>query len=289
MRVGIFIVGAPKAGTTSLHYYLNEHPEILMSALKEPDFFSHKEILEQDLYYENSKINTIEKYHNLFKEGKELKIFGDSSVSYLFYPEVSKRIKEYNSDSKIIIMLRNPIDRAFSHYLMDYRLGLINQSFENVLVEGKTGTKQELFYQQFVTLGLYYEQVRRYLETFGKENVHIIFYDDFKNDLQNQVQKVYDFLEVESTFIAQLSTKHNTFSIPKSSWTRKVYAFVKLRKILRKILPNQIVIQVKSILFSKTDRPTLSERLRKQLNELYAADIKQLAILLNRDLSQWIK
>lgn len=288
MKVDFFIVGAPKAGTTSLYHYLNEHPEIVMSSQKETDFFSDESLQKQGLYYGKSRITTLEQYHMLF-ESYENKVTGEASVSYLFYEDVPEKIKAYNSAAKIIVMLRNPAERAFSHYLMDYRLGLINQSFENVLAEGKTGRKQELFYQQFVTLGLYYEQVRRYLETFGKENVHIIFYDDFKNDLQNQIQKVYDFLEVESTFIAKLSTKHNTFSIPKSSWTRKVYAFVKLRKLLRKILPNQIVIQVKSRLFSKTDRPTLSERLRKQLNELYAADIKQLAILLNRDLSQWTK
>ena len=74
MKVGIFIVGAPKAGTTSLHYYLNEHPEILMSSVKEPNFFSDKEITNQGLYYETSRINTSQKYHNLFLEKEDEKI-----------------------------------------------------------------------------------------------------------------------------------------------------------------------------------------------------------------------
>ena len=288
MKVDFFIVGAPKAGTTSLYYYLNEHPEIVMSSQKETDFFSDESLQKQGLYYGKNRISSMEHYHALF-ENYENKVVGEASVSYLFYEDVPNKIKAYNASAKIIIMLRNPADRAFSHYLMDYRLGLINQSFESVIAEKNRSRKQELFYQQFVRLGLYYEQLKRDFETFGKENVHIIFYDDFKNDLQNQVQKTYDFLEVDSTFVAQLNTKHNTYSMPKRSWIRKVYAFVQLRKLLRKILPNQIVKQIKAIFFSKTNKPVLSDKLRMQLNELYADDIKELAILLNRDLSQWTK
>ena len=135
MKVRIFIVGAPKAGTTSLHYYLNEHPEILMSSVKEPDFFLEKEIDDIGLYYGTTRIETSDKYHNLFSDKKDEEIFGESSVSYLYYPEVPKRIKEYNTEAKIIIMLRNPVDRAFSHYLMDFKLGLLSDKFEDVFTE----------------------------------------------------------------------------------------------------------------------------------------------------------
>ena len=82
-------------------------------------------------------IETSEKYHNLFSDKKDEEIFGESSVSYLYYPEVPKRIKEYNTEAKIIIMLRNPVDRAFSHYLMDSRLGLLSDKFEDVFNKKK--------------------------------------------------------------------------------------------------------------------------------------------------------
>ena len=101
-----------------------------MSIRKEPDFFSDIEIQEQGLYYGSSRINTITKYNSLFSDWIDESIIGEASVSYLFYPNVPERIKIYNDNSKIIIMLRNPIDRAFSHYLMDYRLGLTSNSFE---------------------------------------------------------------------------------------------------------------------------------------------------------------
>ena len=175
MKVRIFIVGAPKAGTTSLHYYLNEHPEILMSSVKEPDFFLEKEIDDLGLYYGTTRIETSDKYHNLFSDKKDEEIFGESSVSYLYYPEVPKRIKEYNTEAKIIIMLRNPVDRAFSHYLMDFKLGLLSDKFEDVF-----NKKEGLKFQQYFLLGNYYEQVKRYFDKFSKENVHIIWYSDFK-------------------------------------------------------------------------------------------------------------
>ena len=177
MKVNLFIVGAPKAGTTSLHHYLNEYPEILMSIIKEPDFFSDIEIQEQGLYYGSSRINNITKYNSLFSDWIDESIIGEASVSYLFYPNVPQRIKIYNDNSKIIIMLRNPIERAFSHYLMDYRLGLTSDTFEE-----EFDKKNTLNFQQYFLLGNYFHQVKRYLDIFGKENVHIIWYSDFKEN-----------------------------------------------------------------------------------------------------------
>ena len=132
LKVDFFIVGAPKAGTTSLYYYLNEHPEIVMSTQKETDFFSDESLQKQRLYYGKNRIETIEKYHALFRQ-KQDKIYGEASVSYLFYEDVPKKIKTYNPKAKIIIMLRNPTDRAFSHYLMDYRLGLLSTSLDRII------------------------------------------------------------------------------------------------------------------------------------------------------------
>ena len=103
MKVDFFIVGAPKAGTTSLCHYLNEHPEIVMSRQKETDFFSDESLQKQGLYYGKNRVDKIEKYHNLFPTLQEKK-YGEASVSYLFYEDVPKKIKEYNSNGKIIII-----------------------------------------------------------------------------------------------------------------------------------------------------------------------------------------
>lgn len=284
MKVGIFIVGAPKSGTTSLHYYMNEHPEILMSSVKEPDFFSDKEIVDQGLYYVTSRINTLQKYHNLFLDKNNEKIFGESSVSYLFYPEVPKKIKKYNTESKIIIMLRNPVDRAFSHYLMDFKLGLISDRFEDVF-----NKKEGLKFQQYFLLGNYYSQVKRYFDAFSKENVHIIWYSDFKKDAEKEVQKVFKFISVNSYYKVNFENVHNRFSMPKSKVIRKIYSIVWFRKLLSFLLPSTIVRFIRSTLFKKENKPRITTKLRKILTEYYLDNICKLESLLSINLSEWKK
>ncbi len=284
MKVGIFIVGAPKAGTTSLHYYLNEHPEILMSSVKEPDFFSDKEIVDQGLYYGTTRINTSQKYHNLFQEKKDAKIFGESSVSYLFYPEVPKRIKEYNTDAKIIIMLRNPVDRAFSHYLMDFRLGLLSDEFEDVF-----NKKEGLKFQQYFLLGNYYSQVKRYYAEFSKENVHIIWYSDFKKDAEKEIQKVFKFIGIDLDYKVNFETVHNSFSMPKNKIIRKIYSVIWLRKLLSFLLPSTFVRFTKSTLFKKRIKPKITTESSKTFTEYYLDDICKLEELLSINLSEWKK
>ena len=284
MKVGIFIVGTPKAGTTSLHHYLNEYPEILMSSEKEPDYFSDKEIFQQGLYYGESRIDSLIKYNNLFSKRDKEKFLGEASVSYLFYPKVSERISVYNSESKIIIMLRNPIDRAFSHYLMDYRLGLTSKSFEE-----EFKNQESLNFQQYFLLGNYYNQVKKYLEVFDTENVHIIWYSDFKQNAEKELQKVINFIGLNSDFKVDFNKVHNSFSMPKNNMIRKIYSVIWLRKILTFIFPEKFVNLIKSILFNKGKKPKLSEDSRRVLFSYYKSDIEDLEQLLSVNLSRWKK
>ena len=284
MKVNLFIVGTPKAGTTSLHHYLNEFPDILMSIRKEPDFFSDREIQEQGLYYSSSRINSLTKYNSLFSDWIDESIIGEASVSYLFYPNVPERIKLYNDNSKIIIMLRNPIERAFSHYLMDYRLGLTSNSFEE-----EFDKKETLNFQQYFLLGNYFHQVKRYLNIFGKENVHIIWYSDFKENTANELNKVISFLGLNTDFKLDFNKIHNSFSMPKNNFIRKIYSIVWLRKTLSFLLPENLLIYIKTVLFNKVNKPKLSERTRELLYEYYLPDIQSLEKLLSVNLSQWKK
>ena len=95
MKVDFFIVGAPKAGTTSLYHYLNEHLEVEMSSQKEPDYFSDDALQEQGMYYGKNRIDTLDKYNNLFVN-PQAKLRGEGSVSYFFYDDVPNKIKKYN-------------------------------------------------------------------------------------------------------------------------------------------------------------------------------------------------
>jgi hypothetical protein len=288
MKVDFFIAGAPKAGTTSLYYYLEEHPEIEMSSKKEPDYFSDTPLQEQGMYYGKNRINTLDKYESLFAQ-KEGVIYGEGSVSYLFYENVAEDIKKYNPNAKIIIMLRNPIDRAFSHYLMDYRLGLVSDSFEDIINKKSKYKNAHLFYQQYIEVSEYAKQIQRYCNVFSTDNLLLIDYEDFKGDVSGIVDLVYDFLKVSTEFSADVNTKHNTFTMPKNKGIRFIYSFVILRKILTFIFPKSLVENIKGLLFKSDKKPKLLEETRNQLKQFFSDDVRELGRVLGKDYSKWTK
>lgn len=289
MRVDFFIVGAPKAGTTSLYHYLNEHPEIEMSSKKEPDYFSDRYIHEQGMYYGNERIETLEKYQALFPNDNTGKKLGEASVSYLFYPNVAENIYKYNSDAKIIILLRNPVERAFSHYLMDFRLGLVTETFEDIINKKPKSNNSDLFYQQYIELSSYSKQVKRYLHVFEKQNVFIIDYIDFKEDTSKVLEELFQFIGVSPYFKPNVKKKHNTYSMPKNNVIRVIYSFAMLRKILRLLFPSTLYKRARSILFKQGKKPVLSQALKLQLNQYFKNDVERLAELLEKDYSRWIE
>ena len=288
MIVDFFIVGAPKAGTTSLYHYLNEHPQVEMSSQKEPDYFSDKAINEQGMYYGKNRVNTLDKYESLFVQ-KESVVYGEGSVSYLFYDNVAEDIKKYNPNAKIIIMLRNPIERAFSHFLMDYRLGLIRDSFENVIANKSKHKNAHLFYQQYIEVSKYTTQIQRYLDFFEKDSILFIDYDDFKKNVSETVDKVYNFLNISTDFAANINTKYNAFTMPKNKIIRFIYSFVFLRKILTFLFPIYLVRNIRGFLFEEDEKPELLKETRVLLGKIFNDDIRKLEEVLGKDYSKWIQ
>jgi len=289
MKVDFFIVGAPKAGTTSLYHYLNEHPKISMSSVKEPNYFSYEELETQKLYYKSNKINSLDSYHNLFPTRDANLIYGEASVSYLFYKNVAEKIKTYNKNAKIIILLRNPIERAFSHYLMDVRLGLISESFESVVDGFETTSKNKLYYQQYIELGKYYNQISNYKRLFNDKNILIIDYEDFKNKTSLSVTTVFDFLQIDTSFMPNLDLNHNTFRKPKFTFIEKLYSNHSIRCIINKLISSKFKNYINQIVFDKEDKPILSHDLRVRLKSIFKNDVNKLSDMLNKDFSKWIK
>ena len=279
MKVNTFIVGAPKAGTTSLHYYLNQHADVSMSSVKEPNFFSAKEV--ESLFYNSKCIDDSNDYHQLFsKEKRQIK--GEASVSYLFYENVPKRIYDYNSEAKIIIMLREPIERAFSHYLMDCRLGFCSEKLEDIIDNPQSYPQ---YFQQYLELGNYYSQLKRYYDIFGKEQLLVIFYEDFKTDTKKVMKSVFSFLQIKQQEI-DFSIK-NPFLLASNALISKLYKFNIIRKGIKTIMPEHILSLISSKYFSAKSKPMLSKATEQQLKAFYKPDIFQLEKLLNIDLAKW--
>lgn len=169
----LFVPGAAKSGTTTLHYCLNQHPDIWMSPEKETNYFS------SDALY-NVREKT-EYYLSLFRKGKYCMYRGESSPSYMLLSSLTaRRIKARTNQSKFIFILRNPIDRVFSQYAWVRGRGLENRSFEIAFWDSAQAVSASGYDQDYYRLGCYGTLLVPYYETFGKENIHLILTENLK-------------------------------------------------------------------------------------------------------------
>ncbi|MDC0664160.1 sulfotransferase family protein [Marinobacter sp. SS21] len=283
-KVNFFIVGAPKCATTSLHRYLDKHPDIFMSFPKETNFFSSEEILSQNLFYDEKIIKTKSEYEKVFAGAYSSQLLGEASVSYLFYSETARRIKAHNPDAKIIIMIRDPAERAFSHFLMDQRLGYCNYSLESIL-ENRDGLG--LYYQQYVLVGLYHDQIKRYIDLFGSENVFVALDEDLAVDGEKLLSSLCDFLGLE--FLPELHSykQHNSYKEPSSFIVAQLYKIGVLRRAFQKLMPKSVSDLIKKRIFSNADKPEMSDFLQDELYSIFNDDILKTGELIGRDLSHW--
>ena len=273
----LFIVGVGKSGTTSLYQYLKFHPDIYMSPLKEPHFLADKQKLKEHFDIDFSQVITNEEqYFSLFQKAKNEKILGEASTSYLYYvePEV---IKKKFPNSKIIIMLRNPVERAWSHYLMAIRDGFINPNtpFSKAIED----------FPIIVKLGFYSKNVRKYIESF-QNDIYVILFDEFKKNTQTIIKCVYRFLEVDSTFSPEIKT-YNASAIPTSVFS--FYLLKMNRKFkLYKFVPKFVRKKIKPLLL-KNMKKEMPQRDKYFLLELYKKDIIELSKIINKDVSYWLE
>ena len=281
MKTNLFIVGAAKSATTSFHDYLSQHPQINMSSIKEPNFFSKEEVCNDNLYYKGAPlVKNADEYESLFVNEYKFKVRGESSVSYLFYPNVAKRLKEYNEKSKILIFLRNPVQRAFSHYLMDYTAGYFNISFSELIKKPKLNIKA---YQQTILQSFYFDQVNRYLEVFGERNVKIIILEEIENKTNSVMKDIEDFLCIDN-YNAYSFVKKNRFSYSNSKLINFFYRSHFTKNLLRKFINKNDISNLKSI-FLKASKPMITVDSKVFLENLFLEDVKNLSDLLKKDLN----
>ena len=213
-KPNFIIAGFPKCGTTSLHHYLDEHPEIYMPIQKELHFFTCNILSKlnkgpKDAIVKKIQINNSEKYLNFYKSVRNETAIGDASPSYINYPSQFKKIKEYLNDPKVIIILRDPIDRAYSNYLHLKREHRETLTFiESILKEDerKTNKYSDFWYYKFNST--YYDKIIKAKETFS--NVLILTSEELSNNVDATLKNVYKFLEVDDTF--KLKRKFNNFN-----------------------------------------------------------------------------
>ncbi len=273
-----------------------------MSPVKEPKFFTAQFLKFPlngigDDKVEKHIVKTFEEYKKLFKwVTPERKAIGEASVDNLYYHKKAiGYIKYYLGEPKIIILLRNPMDRAFSAYKHLVRDGRERASFEEGLqMEAERIKNNWEFIWFYKDVGFYYEQVKDYLESFRQ--VKIFLTEDLEKQPLKTVKEAYEFLEVDASFVPNVSVKYNVSGIPKS----KLFSFIlkrantfgsMLEPVVNTLFPKKgikVVSWIEKVRTKNLEKPRMKPETKEYLKGLYKEDILKLQKLINRDLSSWL-
>lgn len=301
------IIGAPKSGTTALYNYLGEHPQIYFPEKKEPHFFSFEGRTQGfngpgQSDFMKRRVTKLEDYYQIFEGVNNEIAIGEASTSYLYIPEAVERIYNYIPEVKIIAILRNPVDRAFSHYLHHWRNGgEVYVSFYEALQQEEIRQQNNWSpFWQYKGIGCYYTHLKPYYDRFEAKQIKVYLYDDFDQDPLRIVQDIFSFVGVDSNFVPDVKQRYNIGrlrSVPRSltlqrfltqdnqfkSWLKN-FLPLKYRNMLRKYLQKKNKIKV-----DYGYKPELSKDVRQDLQKEYREEILKLEELLERDLSTWLK
>ncbi len=269
-----FIVGAPRSGTTSLYEYFKKIPQIFMLP-KECGYFSKFSI---------GRIESVQAYRRLFENVNENQLVGDATAIYLRDPETPKLIYESNPNAKIIILLRDPIERAFSHYLMFVKNGYETEPFSTQLQNyfNKKLTS-ERFHNYVIMPSFYYDSVSRYVEIFGANNVKICLYEEFAKNTSEVVKDMLDFLDIETELPKNVGRVYNKYAKPLGK-TRQSLVFNPIIKNLAQKLLNKSARVSLTNSISINKKPTLSNNDKKILHNLFFNDVKKLRYFLRKEI-----
>lgn len=293
----LFIVGAPKCGTTALSTYLNNHPNVFISVPKEPNYFS-------DDFPEHCHVNSMEEYMGLFKKASnEHLAVGEGSVAYLYSSVAIRNICRFNKNAKIIVMLRNPLDLVYSlhsqlvvygyekekDFEKAWRLQAVRQKGQKIPKSCKE--KNFLQYAQIGKLG---NQIERLLNIFPEKQIKFIIFDDFKTDTKMVYDDVLSFLEVPSDNKTNFLRIHanRRHRIP---WIGKIFEnnpplIRDIKKRIKKFsgIDNLWLLQIMRKINTVTEkRKPLSPEFKNEITGEFRNDVAKLSIILKRDLNCW--
>ncbi len=300
------IIGAPKCGTTSLYAYLQQHPQVFMSFPKEPTFFGNEGTdglfngpHDEDRAYHSRVITNFAEYSGLFDNVTNEKGVGEASIYYLYLPKAPEQIRKYVPKATMFAVLRNPADRAYSAYLHVVRQAREPYSFARALREEPERIRQKwnpLWH--FKSMGFYYEQVKRYYDMFGRDQVHVYLYEDFQKEPMPLIKQVFEILGVDSSFVPDTARRYKRSYVPKIPALEMALHKTKVRiEFSKHHLPKPLrwrADEFRDVIDrmaspNRTSPPPIPDDVRASLLEEYRDDVMRLGDLLGRDLSHWCK
>ncbi|MBW4534663.1 MAG: sulfotransferase [Pleurocapsa minor HA4230-MV1] len=304
MKPNLFIVGQPKTGTTALHQFLGQHPEIYMSSIKEPHFFCADFHLESDRAYGKQRFYDFRSesaYLQLFSKAKNIKVAGESSTNYLYSQVAAEKIYNFNPDAKIIIVLREPAKFLYSlhsHYVKfteenepDFltALALETKRKQEEALSPRVTSPSYLYYSQRVQ---YYQQVKRYCDRFKPEQIKVIIFEEFKSANERIFREILEFLGVEPNF----TPEYSAINVNKEVKFKAINNLINnpLAKSISKNLLSQEFNEfvrdnvVEKLLWHQAPKAKIPEEIKLQLMQQYQPEVAKISELLQLDLlSKW--
>lgn len=295
----LFLVGAPKCGTTSLYEYLRQHPQIFFPSDKD-DYWRAKEpnhlCPELDILPKYS-IKSREEYLNLYRGSDPFKWRGDASPYYLASSSSPERIKQLSYDARILIMLRPPVDMMRSYHRDLLRIGLEEREdfFEAIRVgnrkdgipvhEAPPGVPGYLDYN---LISQFAQQVERYQMHFGKDSTKVVLLEEMASDPESTFKEILEFLEVDASFVPEFKVHNETpRNGPLERSIKFIYRQPVVHHIIGAVIPYRARHKMLSLVRNAEDSRTRLDPRDAQLRKLHAMNIEHLSRLIGKDLSHW--
>jgi len=284
-----FVIGANKAGTTSLHRYLSEHPDVFMSAVKEPHWFVCEGVIPEATRFRGQmeRVPTYAAYEALFDGVRGERVVGESSTGYLTNPVAARRIKAAVPEARLLAVIRDPSGRAHSAHAHARREGKEPiASFAAALDEERRGCP----WRGYVRFGRYAEGLACYFELFGRDQVKVFLYEDLCDDPKAMLGETFVWLGLDPTFTPPVEQRYNVSYVPKSAAVhRALRRSSRIKSTMKAVLPASTLGRIKHRVGAwNTGAPEpLDTETRARLIELFDADIRATEALVGRDLSSW--
>jgi Sulfotransferase family len=272
----LFLVGVGKGGTSSLWDHLAQHPEIYMSPLKEPHFFIKRPEIEDEAAY-----------LRLFAGAGDERYVGEASISYFWDPVSPAAIRRASPDAKAIVILRDPVERAHSHYWHAVRAGRETRSFLEALEDEFQDRRPVMGgrrVEPYARRGSYVGPLGRYLDAFG-EDLIVLFFEALVADPRRELRRLFELLELDPAPADQIRMQQrNPFSLPRNTLARRLLTSARWRQAGRRLVPRQLRTRVEETLLVRQAKPEMEPRARAVLERFYEGDRDPLEALLGRPL-----
>jgi hypothetical protein len=284
------VIGAYKAGTTTLHHVLRAHPQVFVPPRQEPNYFAFADEPDPTNPAWAKAVHSEADYKALFAAADDARAVGEVSPEYLLNPAAPEAIARRVPAVTLIAVLRNPVDRAFSDWTMYRREGVEPLDFDAALAQQAARRARGEAHGGYLTVGLYADQLDRYYSRFDKSRLHIALYDDITADPAGAYAGIFRAIGVDEHQVKLRDEVHNVGAVPS---TRVDHVAYKLRAGVRPLtrrLPLAGLRRRASVLLDeRLTRPTLDPATRAELVEHFRPDIERLQALIGRDLSMWLR